>query len=626
MVSILIALCLFSGCAASSLKPVISPSETVVLAGQAVQFTATLNGAPVSGLAWTVNGTAGGSAVVGMISSTGLYTAPMTLPSQPVNIAARVNVPLSLLSAAVPVQFFNPAKFTTGTVAPTNNPLVAQYSFLAPKGSTVQIQFGASTNYGLNTWSQPAPGNGGTVSILVAGMRANSTYHMQAVVNLATSTRVLDADHTFTTGPLPAPISKITVQQTAGMTPAPGVEMLCLDPTDGKGELTAVVTDLSGNVIWYYNIGSNTWPFPMKLLPNGHMLVVAAPVTNATGQLPPGSPENEVREIDLAGNTINRITLSQIDSGLASLGASFNVAGIHHDILPLPNGHRILLMNYEQTFNNQSGLAPGTVVLGDVLLDWDPQVGAVWYWSTFDHFDVNRVPYGIANGFSDWTHANAVIYSPDDGNLILSMRNQNWIVKINYKDGTGDGGILWRFGYQGDFSLPSGEAPIEWNYGQHYPSIVSPSSAGMFSLMFFDNGNNRLVDANVDVCGTTGNLSCYSDVPVFQLDESAETAQVQAEVNLSPAYSVCCGDAQILSNGNLEYDVAADVSQVGSYIQEVTQGQSTQLVWQMNVPGPLAYRAFRIPSLYPGVEWTQAAVGASQASLTKGVTAAKQKP
>ena len=92
---------------------------------------------------------------------------------------------------------------------------------------------------------------------------------------------------------------------------------------------------------------------------------------------------------------------------------------------------------------------------------------------------------------------------------ILSMRNQNWIVQIHYQDGTGDGGILWRLGPDGDFSLPSGQAPIEWNYGQHYPTVASPNSAGIFQLMFFNNGNNRLVDAANDVCGTPGFIPCY---------------------------------------------------------------------------------------------------------------------
>ena len=39
----------------------------------------------------------------------------------------------------------------------------------------------------------------------------------------------------------------------------------------------------------------------------------------------------------------------------------------------------------------------------------------------------NATTNGQLMGFPDWTHTNAVLYSPDDGNLIVSMRHQNWI-------------------------------------------------------------------------------------------------------------------------------------------------------------------------------------------------------
>jgi arylsulfate sulfotransferase len=209
-------------------------------------------------------------------------------------------------------------------------------------------------------------------------------------------------------------------------------------------------------------------------------------------------------------------------------------------------------------------------------VEWDPQQQApVWTWSTFDHIPLSHDP--VSN--TDWTHANAVIYSPDDGNLILSMRNQNWIVKINYQNGAGDGRILWHLGPGGDFSLPNGQAPIEWNYGQHYPTVLTPNSAGIFQLMFFNNGNDRLLDTSNNVCGTPGFAQCYSSVPVFELNEFTSTAQVVSDNNLSPAYSICCGNASILANGDLEYDVAFDVDNPSqSFIQEVTPADSSACV------------------------------------------------
>jgi hypothetical protein len=436
---------------------------------------------------------------------------------------------------------------------------------------------------------------GGTVEVLVAGMRASTTYHMQAIVSLPDGSQYSDADHTFTTGPIPASrLPNLSTQLTGVGTASPGVELMSLYPAvppSSDDLLWAFVTDLAGNVIWYYDLPANTAPFPIKLLPNGHMLLVAA-------QYQQGGV-NDIREIDLAGVMIHRVTLDAINQSLASV-ASFQIVALTHDVLWLPNGHLILLGNFTKTINNVAGIPNGTAVLGDVLVDWDPDRGAVWTWSSFDHLDLTHAPSGI----SDWTHANAVIYSPDDGNLILSMRNQNWIVKINYQDGAGDGSLLWRFGPGGDFTLPGLKVPIEWNYGQHYPTIQSPNSSGIFSLMFFNNGNNRLVDSNNDVCGSSGVVACYSSVPLFQVNEYTKTASLLSEINLNPAYSVCCGDALVLPNGNIEYDIAYDVNTPNvSHIEEIEQSQAPELVWRMDVQGQLVYRGIRIPSLYPGQVW-----------------------
>jgi arylsulfate sulfotransferase len=581
---------------AASLTPALTPSSAVLLPSQSLQFSATKNGAPLSSPIWLVNKIPGGSSTTGTISSSGLYTAPPGKSSALVQVSVR-DAGETLESLPAHVSFFN-ADVSFGNVINSNNPLVAAYSIRAPQGASAQVQFGTTTNYGLSTSVQPAPQTGGSFQILVAGMRASSIYHMQATLHLADGSTLNDADHVFTTGPLPAGVTpNLTIQQTPGLAPASGLELLCLFEEASQNTLTAVITDLEGNVVWYYPIQPDS-PFPMKLLPNGHMLVTVY-----------GSALNAVQEIDLAGNVISQVALADVQQGLATAGFSFPaLANLHHDVVKLPNGHLILLVNFLQATTNQPGI---TNVTGDALIDWDPQKGPVWTWSTFDHIPLTHAP----NGTTDWTHANAIVYSPDDGNLLLSMRNQNWIIKVNYQNGTGDGKILWHLGPGGDFTLPAGDDPIEWNYGQHYPVFLSPNTSGIISIMFFNNGNNRMVDDADDVCGTANLTPCYSSVPTFQLNEYTNTAQVSQEINLAPFFSVCCGNANLLPNGNIEYDVAANVATPGvSTIQEVTNEAHPQLVWQMNVNGQLAYRGFRIPSLYPGVEWTQSAIETSNAA------------
>jgi hypothetical protein len=77
----------------------------------------------------------------------------------------------------------------------------------------------------------------------------------------------------------------------------------------------------------------------------------------------------------------------------------------------------------------------------------------------------------------------------------------------------------------------------------------------------------------------------------------------------APGYfSVWGGSINQLPNGNVEFDLNAPIAppspNVASEVQEVTQTVPASVVWQMDVPLPMnAYRAYRVPSLYPGVTW-----------------------
>jgi arylsulfate sulfotransferase len=473
----------------------------------------------------------------------------------------------------------------TGLVSATQNPQVARYTIVPPRSASITIEFGPDTNYGLQT------ATGRQVSVLVAGMRPFTTYHMRARIDFDDGTQMYDSDHTFTTGGLSlARVPKVTVTSPGNLQPNPGIELLDIfsvahvantDPVD------VAAFDLNGHLIWFYDLQDGAVldsAFPIKMLPNGDFLMVVTGVSN------------EVREINLAGETVSRFTAAEVDAALSEANIPISINALHHDILPLPNGHLVLLANTVKTFNDLPGYPGATPVVGDVLIDLDENRKVNWFWSTFDHLDVNRRPIE----FPDWTHANAIIYSPDDGNLILSMRDQNWVIKIDYRDGHGAGSILWRLGPGGDFVIPGG-SPADFNYAQHYPILIGTKKSGVFPLMMFDNGNNRVVDSSGTVCGSA--VPCYSRPVIFQLDETAKTAQVLWQYKL-PIFSFCCGSINTLDNGNAEYDIAvAAQGPYSSRIQEVTQEPVPQLVWQMDVTGHLAYRAFRIPSLYPGVEW-----------------------
>jgi hypothetical protein len=307
-----------------------------------------------------------------------------------------------------------------------------------------------------------------------------------------------------------------------------------------------------------------------------------------------------LREIDLAGNTIRDLTPAAVNTSLQSNGYSFTVSDFHHDVATLPNGHWVVICHTNKDFTNLPGYPGTTNVAGDALLDIDLNGNVVWAWSAFDHLDVNRHPLGLLDfqGLGgDWTHSNAIVYM-EDGNLLLSMRNQNWLLKIDYQNGTGPGDILWRLGEEGDFSLAGETNPNQWFYAQHYPSLLADNGSET-KLAIWDNGDNRL-DSNDQPCGTT--TLCYSRATIFDVDQNAKVARLLWE-DLPGFYSYWGGSIGVLSNGDVEFDQTIPFNSVASRITEVTQGDIPQTVWQLDLTGENAYRAYRIPSLYPGVTW-----------------------
>jgi arylsulfate sulfotransferase len=585
-----------AGCSSSSYsspnQPItvaVSPQPAYVGSALTLQLSANVTG-DTSGVIWSVGGSGGGT-----VDAQGNYTAPTVTQNATATVTA-TSMKDPTKSASTTVNIIAPGAVTT-----TTNEQVAQYSISVPDGLSVFIQFSTDTSYNLMTWAVSAPSGGGSVPILVAGMKGNTQYHMRAVFQpIGTTTNVFtDADHTFTTSAYPtASLPTLTTTTTSGQTPQPGVELLNLIRIGAAtGQFSTAVTDLSGNVLWAYDPGASvtagTFPNPIKLLPNGHFLIIYSGVN-------PDGINSVTQEVDLTGHVVWQITSAELNAALAAAtcaGCNITVVGTHHDFAVIPNGHIVFLAS---TLKDVSG----TTVTGDVLIDLDQNHNPVWLWNAFDHLDVNRRPMS----FTDWTHSNSVVYSPDDKALMLSIRHQAWVIKVNYNDGAGDGSILWKLGYQGDFALQSGVFssvdPVDWFSAQHDANIVSSATAGTLDVLLFDNGNQRILQASpLVLCGS--GTPCDSRVPILHLDETAKTADITWVDKLAPLFSFFGGSARLLKNDNVEFDecAATPIPNNNAQIIEVTKTTPPQIVWQMQVTGQYAYRGFRIPSLYPGVQW-----------------------
>ncbi len=548
-----------------------------------------------------------------------------------------------------------------GLVHTTGNPQVALYSIAPESPAEVTIQFGPNESYGLKTWTRHADGHA-PAKILVAGMLPEATYHMRATVKFPDGTAVMDVDHIFHTGPLPPRMRSwhIRTYRDDPHDIEPGLELL--DSSTGV-ESQIALSDLDGRILWSYEMPERQttkqieglrnralnlsrlarwfgWDIhagplsdalartaqreantpemvrvasasdlgiitPVKPLPNGDFLLLFGLSSQSllSGPSPSGT-FSILREIDLAGDAVRQITAQELNRKLRDCGhPELKLQNFHHDVEVLPNGHWIVIANQFRPGSDPDQRE--TDIFGDVLIDLDTNLNPVWTWSTFDHLDINRRPMWSP----DWTHSNAVVYTPDDGNLLLSIRHQSWIVKIDYRNGMGTGKVIWRLGEGGDFRLVNGRDPEDWQYAQHLPAILGPRSAGLFRLTMVDNGDARPTkDGGHCVepdSATRGGAPCYTTIPIFEIDEAAMTARIVARKVLPPAqYSNWGGGTVILPDGRIEATLSAQINQgkPGSTVMELTPDATPVVVWRMETETSI-YRAQRIPSPYPGVHW-----------------------
>jgi hypothetical protein len=181
---------------------------------------------------------------------------------------------------------------------------------------------------------------------------------------------------------------------------------------------------------------------------------------------------------------------------------------------------------------------------------------------------------------NDWIHSNSLAPTPD-GNLIMSLRHQDMVVKIRYSNGSGDGTILWRLGPEGNFasSVPAGQTAFQFfNSHQHDAEY---QANGLLSL--FDNGNTR-----VSVSG--GN----SRGQAWQINETNMTATPVVDVDLG-AYSLATGSAQRLANNNYHFYLGFINASNSQSVETTTAGADQ---FKLSQPDTVGYRSFRMNTLY----------------------------
>ena len=175
----------------------------------------------------------------------------------------------------------------------------------------MSVEFGKTTDYGLNTWQVATPSaNGGQVQLYVAGMLGKTVYHMRGQVVLNNGATFNDSDLTCTTGTPPA---TSPVKISGSGTPQPGIEMWnTLVPANVA---QAFATDLKGNVIWTYTYNATSLDAlqGIQLLPNGDMLMVISYLSSLDRWSGSRTWLMRFARSTLAGNTVRSLTMDALN-------------------------------------------------------------------------------------------------------------------------------------------------------------------------------------------------------------------------------------------------------------------------------------------------------------------------
>jgi arylsulfate sulfotransferase len=504
-------------------------------------------------------------------------------------------------------------------------PLAGVLSFTTDHPSTANVHIvDGSNRTPVPTATEPATQH----AIPVFGLRADREQSLQ--VQITAGGQSQDAEPVrFRTAPLPEvlPTLRVTRSETDRM--EPGLTLFSLfrwenDRADNAfGYFVAV--DAAGEIVWYYAIGA-----PAAAL---HRLA------NGDFQFIHGVPPKFIRRIDPLGNTIREFQAVALGDTPREGAIPVDVDTFHHDFAPQTDDSLLALSTEVRQVDQfplnvarpRRGFGPAHVV-GDVVAHVlpDGRVQQQWFlldildpqrvtWSSHDTFWDKRAYNHITQGTKDWSHANTVVRDPRDGGLVLSLRHQDAVVKIDAATSE----VMWILGTRANWRGELAEkvltptARLDWPFHQHGVKFTPRGT-----LLMFDNGNLRAIPPARPMPPT----QAYSRAVEYKIDEDAmRVTQVWSyggPEDDERFYSPFLCDADWLpQTGNILVTDGAHTtddagqpvndppgSQQWARLVEVTHDDDPQIVWELLIDdrqtrpqiGWSVYRAERVRSLYPG--------------------------
>ncbi|MFH1529687.1 MAG: aryl-sulfate sulfotransferase [Pseudomonadota bacterium] len=343
---------------------------------------------------------------------------------------------------AAPLDLDPPVILDLALVPVGGNPLAVALTFGTDEPVTwtlVVDEVGTGRSWDLTADLAPAT----THLVPVLRLRADRSYHFTLEVVDGAANATVDESLTWDTGPLPDDFPRFTLLESPPEDMAQGMTLLNLILW-GSGVLDQgilVVVDDEGEVVWYHRATET--------------LVEAR--RTAAGTLVVAFGESDgIREIDMLGNVLHEWR-----------PADLGLDGLHHAVAPGPDGSLLSLapeLRWVDGYTRGDGSTTGYSVVGDVVVELPREGLPVRAWSLLDVLDPYHYNPGFltpfwfllypdaAGGAKDWSHGNAVQYDPDDDSYVVSLANQDMIVKLD----RGTGKPVWSLGEGGDVALADG--------------------------------------------------------------------------------------------------------------------------------------------------------------------------
>lgn len=482
---------------------------------------------------------------------------------------------------------------------------------------------------GQRAWQHPwAQAASQRQSIAVMGLRPDRVHEIRLRLTSPSSKVVeITPPLLFKTPPLPESFPPLETILSKPQLMEPGVTLFAINLWRESVSLLdygyIIALDEAGEVVWYCDTTDRI--ADMRRMENGHLLYLHGNYRYAY-------------EIDLLGRDYRRWVATNLTVLPKDDAIPIAIDTLHHDLQELPNGNFLTfateLKEFAEyptsEFDPDAPWEPADVVC-DRLVEFDPASGdIVEQLHLTDLLDRRRFGFMALSGFwkdkynhelpglsRDWSHANGLIYVPEDNSAIVSFRHLDCLMKIDWSTKQ----IRWILGepsgwgeaWQKYLLEPVGE--LEWFYHQHSPQITPRGT-----LMMYDNGNYRARPFEKPTMAPDN----QSRVLELRIDEDAMTVEQVFEYRgteedrfYCPFYCeadwlpqtqnilVTNGGHIELADGTPNDDVPAD--RQWARIFEITRGEKPEKVFEVRCDSGLdseygwsIYRANRYRNLYDG--------------------------